>query len=431
MKSVVSVCSMFSLFAISFVAYMTGAATPVFAADVITGGLGSQGSLYLDLGAVDEFRWVKPDASIERESVSDRKDSTGLYGDACKLALGADPLRNALLVAIATTGGTPGFSKQRNWIGVREQSGCSCGQVSAGQSLSMALTGDLTGYAVNHTELMISARSSVVIRADVTYPGQTLKTFYFKSGLSATGTPGPNDTFCDAGVRERDDDDHRASCSWKFDGLWDHATFATVGYGKWAIAGPSSHFDLVKPDGVLACPGDGDNTTIDAGVAGTSPVVSGVRNPNVDSSACKAIPYNLTSSCDATNPTNGCKTVFQYDPLGQGASMSFTFHTEWPLEVVPAPPPLAPPPLSYAQVKPTLQFFVNGNPAGIELNFCPEIVINTDGTVTGVPNDQDTSAGAPGIQAGCLINRQVNQVGNKIQVIEDAYVQGDYTTLRR
>jgi hypothetical protein len=426
MKSVVSIRSIFSLCVTSLVAYSMGVATPAFAADVITGALGSQGTLYLDLGAVDEFRWVKPDTSVKRESVSDLKDSTGLYADACKLALGVDPLRNAPLVAITTTGGTPGFSKYRNWIGVREQSGCSCGQVAAGQSLSMALTGDLTGYAVNHTELMISARSSVVIRADVTYPGQAAKTFYFKSGLSATGTPGPNDTFCDTGVRERDDDDHRVSCSWKFDGLWDHAMFTTVGSGKWAIAGPSSHFDLVKPDGVLACPGGGDNTTIDAGVPGTSPLVSGVRNPNVDGSACTPIPYNLTSSCDATNPANGCKTVFQYDPLGQGSSMSFTFHTEWPLEPVPAPPPPG-----VAQVKPTLQFFVNGSPTGIELNFCPEIVINPDGTVTGVPNDQDTSVGAPGIQAGCLIKRQVNQVGNKIQLIEDAYVQGDYTTIRR
>jgi len=430
MKSVVSVRSFLDLCAASVLTCLLGVSFPAFADTAISGGgaLSSQGTLYLDLGSVDQFRWVKPDASVERESVSDLRDSTGRLADSCKLALGADPTRNASLVAITTSSGTPGFNKQRNWIGVREQSGCQCGQVSSGQSLSMALAGDLADYGVGHTELVISARYNVVVRADVTYPGQDPKTFYFKSGLAATGTPGPNDTFCDAGGHERDDDDDRwrKTCTWKFDGLWNHATFTTVGYGKWSIAGPTSHFDLVKPDGVLACPG-GENTTITAGDGTNSPLVSGVRNANLNGVACVAIPYNLSSTCDATN---GCKTVFQYDPLSQGSNMSFTFHTAWPPEAIPAPPLPG-----VAQIKATLQFFVNGNPTGIELNFCPEVVPVFDGsTPIGIdpnfpPLDQDTTL--QGTQAGCLLQREVEQAGNKVQVTEDAYVQGDYTATRR
>ena len=44
------------------------------------------------------------------------------------------------------------------------------------------------------------------------------------------------------------------------------------------------------------------------------------------------------------------------------------------------------------------------------------------------PFDQDSSL--PGTQAGCLISRQANQVGDEIQVTEDAYVQGDYAARR-
>jgi hypothetical protein len=107
--------------------------------------------------------------------------------------------------------------------------------------------------------------------------------------------------------------------------------------------------------------------------------------------------------------------------------MAFSFHWEWPPEVIP--------PTGIDGVHPTVQFFVNGNPVGVELDFCPEIIPDyTDGVFTGlVPGhpvaDQDA---LPGTQAGCLLNRQVKQLEepNKIQVIEDAYVQGDYAARR-
>ena len=108
--------------------------------------------------------------------------------------------------------------------------------------------------------------------------------------------------------------------------------------------------------------------------------------------------------------------------------MTFTFHWEWPLEPIP--------PTGIEGVNPTVQFFINGNPVGVELDFCPEVVpvYSTDNVLIGVdpahpPIDQDGAVG--GTQAGCLLQRQVKQIGDDVQVIEDAYVQGDYTATRR
>ena len=47
------------------------------------------------------------------------------------------------------------------------------------------------------------------------------------------------------------------------------------------------------------------------------------------------------------------------------------------------------------------------------------------------PQDQDTSVGAPGTQAGCLIDQYFIQVGTGFKLVQKAWVQGDYTATRR
>ena len=119
----------------------------------------------------------------------------------------------------------------------------------------------------------------------------------------------------------------------------------------------------------------------------------------------------ISSTCP--DGFSGSCTNFVYDPLHQGTHMAFVFHWEWPLEDIP-------------------------NPLPVELDFCSEIVpeFAEDGTFIGLadgspsPPDQEPAITAPGTQAGCLVRRTVKQVGNQIQIVEDAYVQGDYAARR-
>jgi hypothetical protein len=205
-------------------------------------------------------------------------------------------------------------------------------------------------------------------------------------------------------------------------------TASAAGYGS----ADSQQFNVVQQVGDLGCSA-GNNTF---GATGSGLVLNGTRLENVDDPAtdavggspapdCVVVPYVVSTTC----PTGfvGSCTNLVYDPLDQGTHMTFTFHWEWPPEAIPT--------TGIEGIHPTVQFFLNGNPVGVELDFCPEIipVYGTGGDVTGVdpahpPFDQDSSL--PGTQAGCLISRQANQVGDQIQVTEDAYVQGDYAARR-
>jgi len=195
----------------------------------------------------------------------------------------------------------------------------------------------------------------------------------------------------------------------------------------------SQPFNVVQQQGNLDCPG-GNNTF---GTTGSGIVLNGTRLQNVDdpapgavggstAPACVVVPYVVSATCP-TGITGNC-TNFVYDPLNQGTHMGFSFHWEWPLEPIP--------PNGVDGIAPTLQFFINGSAIALDLDLCPEIAPRYDanGNLTGIdptkpPLDQDSSV--PGTQAGCLVKRTTKQVGDKVQVVEDAYVQGDYTAIRR
>ena len=193
-------------------------------------------------------------------------------------------------------------------------------------------------------------------------------------------------------------------------------------------------FDVVQP-GQLGCPGD--NNTFGAGGAGDL-VVNGTRLDNVNDPTidppssttppgCEIVPYVVSATCP--DGVTGACTDFIYDPLHQGTHMAFVFHWEWPLESIPLP--------GIDAIQNTVQLFINGSTTPLELDLCPEIVPDFagDGTFIGLapgsppPDDQEFPT-PPGTQAGCLVRRIVKQVGGQIQVIEDAYVQGDYTATR-
>jgi hypothetical protein len=194
----------------------------------------------------------------------------------------------------------------------------------------------------------------------------------------------------------------------------------------------SQLFDVVLPAvGELDC--SSANTfgaTVEGGVE-----VSGTRLENVDDSGCPAaIPYIVSTDCPVgveITETTTC-TNFTYDPLGQGAAnLAFTFHWVWPLEAIP--------PLGISAIKNTQQLFVNGSGV-FDLDLCPEIIPEfEDGIFVGLsdlsplPIDQESTGDnpPPGIQAGCLVRRTVEQVGDQIQITEDAYLQGDWGANRQ
>ena len=198
------------------------------------------------------------------------------------------------------------------------------------------------------------------------------------------------------------------------------------GYGS----ASSQTFNSVAPVGRLGC--DTGNNTF--GTTGANSLVqNGTRLGNVSDPlappipGCVVVPYIVSGTCPA-GVTGAACTNFTYDPLNQGTNMAFVFRWEWPLEAIP--------PGGIGAIQNTGQLFINGNPTPLNLDLCREIVpaFALDGTFTGLatgsppPADQETSV--PGTQAGCLVRRVVKQVGNQIQLIEDAYVQGDYTARR-
>jgi hypothetical protein len=400
------------------------------------------GTLYLELGAVDQFRWVGPGATPETltQSIKDMRDITGKSNDACKLALASSPQ----LATLTSASGTVGFNNQKDWIGVREQSrGVDCGRLVSGQSITLALGSALSGYAVSSSTLEINAKKNAVVRAIVSAEGSS-KTFVLKTGLSATGTPGPNEQFCFPGVSDSSPDS-RANCAWSFGGPWTSVTFVTDA-GEWSLASgtSASSFTLIEFSGLLGCPSIGGEEIPEVlgpnGLRTSGYRLENAADPLIEepTPSCVVVPYVYSATCPAElnlPPETAC-TNFTYDPLNQGTHMAFYFRWNWPPEAVPAG--------GIDDLEETLQFFLNGNSIGVELDICPEIRPMfedpnntpddpTDDVFLGVdpdypPADQDTTV--PGTQAGCLITRQVIQNGIEVLVVEGAYVQGDYLARR-
>ena len=190
----------------------------------------------------------------------------------------------------------------------------------------------------------------------------------------------------------------------------------------------SQSFTVVQQQGNLGC--DTSNNAFGTNVGELA--LNGTRLKNVDDAdqsapSCVVVPYIVSTTCP-TGFTGAC-TNFAYDPLDQGTHMAFTFHWEWPLEAIP--------PGGIGAIQNTQQLFLNGNTTPLELDLCSEITpaFDANGTFTGLaaesmsPSDQDFTL--VGTQAGCLVRRTVKQVGGQIQIVEDAYVQGDYQATRR
>ncbi len=285
---------------------------------------------------------------------------------------------------------------------------------------------------------------STVTGAPFNSSGTPVTVQLLQAGVAATGTAvslsaspgscatGPASAMTDAsGVAELEFTAAAASASCVL-------TATAPGYGS----ANSESFKVVE-HGELGCNTD-NNTFGNTGAGGLA--VNGTRLGNVDdpsptavggstAPACVVVPYVVSTTCPA-GVTGAC-TDFIYDPLDQGTHMAFLFHWDWPAR----PLSSLPAPGGIQTIEDTQQFFINGNQVtGVNLDFCPEIsptlTYDESGNVIGVelaagqaPADQEFPS-PPGTQAGCLLRRDVNLMGDQYQVSEDAYVQGDYAARR-
>ena len=415
------------------------APTLMFSAGSAFGEVFPSGVLYLDLGTTNQFRFGTFTQAIGAGT-----------GSSCALTPSSGEL-----VKITTGGGTPGFNKRKEWLGVQETSqGVDCGRISAPtQSWTLALsrttTSPLKDRVVLQTTLKLNAKKNAVIRANLFLNGAaTGRVFYFRSGLSADGTPATDESQCNAGISDSNPDS-LASCEWKFPkdneapAQWDSVTLTTE-TGEIGVGGPAtlSEFRLAVPaQGVLGC--DDTNRTIETTLGPNGLVFDGVRLENVadpttpagepNPPECIVVPYVVSTTCPAGVAATSCVNV-QYDPLDQGTHMAFHFTWQWPIEAIPAG--------GINAIPETLQLFINGNATPVELNLCPHTVavydtndefekLIADPAYTGpLPHPQDQDTVAPGTQAGCLIGRNVIQDGSGLKLIEDAWVQGDYAARR-
>jgi hypothetical protein len=400
------------------------------------------GTVFLDLGTVDQFRWVKPDNSVKTQFVADMRTITGDTKDSNKLALGLPQL-----MTLTSPGKTVGFNSQKNWIGIREQKGgVETGRVVSGQSITLGLGSELSGYNVRHTELWVNAKKNAVIRAVLSSGGQT-QTFALRTGLSATPPfrAGPGDQDCFPGVSDSSPDS-AANCKWVFNGQWDSVTFITDA-GEWSLASgaTSSRFDLIQFSGVLGCPTIGNQNIAEIqGANGLSS--SGVRLenvfdpllPNEPVPVCVVVPYSYSPTCPAgANPQLGAVcTNFIYEFLNQGTHMAFFFQTNWPPEPVPTNG-------GFDAIPETVQLFINGSTTPVVVDACPEIrpLFDDNGTPDDLTDDvflgidpahppADQEPTVPGTQAGCLITDETIHNGATVEKLQGIYVQGDWTAGR-
>ncbi len=205
-------------------------------------------------------------------------------------------------------------------------------------------------------------------------------------------------------------------------------TASSTGYPDSA---PSPAFRVVQP-GTLGCitGANGNNTFETDTLAGARlPNVEDPEEPETDFPFCDAVPYVVTATCP-TGEAGPC-TQFTFDPLGQSRHIVFVLHWEWPAEAIPDG--------GIHDINNTVQLFVNGSPTPVVLDLCREIIpeFDGDGTFIGLaegsppPADQEVTYPYNGTQAGCLVRRVVQQAGDQILIVEDAYVMGDYTAIRR
>jgi hypothetical protein len=288
-----------SLLSVSALVTLPGSTSPVQTPDVTTSSLPDGGVVRLHLGPSDFFRFDAPNGS-------------GGYtpGTPAPISVASCAATTSGVMAVQVGPANGSLGLVAEGLGVRvggEGQGQRCGQVNGtSQSLSLTLTGPLSGMVMDRAELDIEGKFDATVRADL-YRGSILV------GSHTLDTGVLSDSGPDSGT----DDNYRwvipatDEGSVLFDRLLlrvDPATpnggFSLAGgaegtapapRGFGAILGTSdSLFHLVGADGVLDC-GDQAST---GGAGNPSATVVRLDNREGDADDCEPIVYALDSGLE-------------------------------------------------------------------------------------------------------------------------------------
>ena len=389
-----------SLLSVSALVVLPGSTSPVQTPDVTTSSLPDGGLVRLHLGPSDFFRFDAPDGS-------------GGYtpGTPAPISVAqcAATISGVMAIQVGPANGRLGLVA--DGLGVRvggEGQGQRCGQVNGSdQSLSLTLTGPLSGMVMDRAELDIEGKFDATVRAEL-YRGSVLV------GVETLDTGVLSDSGPDSGT----DDNYRwvipapDAAPVLFDRLLlrvDPSTpsggFSLAGGAEGTAPAPGglgemlgtsdSLFHVVAADGILDC-GDQAST---GGPGVPSATVERLDNVEGDPADCEPIVYALDSGLEGDT-----QFVFLGKDLGAQAELrpAFTWTIDWLPEAA-----------TYPVVRSTR----------IDTGSGPEPAVWCGGT----PDAPELPSG----KLWCLSNQTVVPAGTRlIQVTETFFGAGDPRALR-
>ena len=296
------------------------------------GGFGTVGVLRLHANADgDYFRF---DPSGEGAST---QTTNIVPGQGCKVSLADGSLAS---VTVSPSNGSLGLVA--DGLGVRqnnEGNGQPCGQVNGtGQSITIALAGDLANRTIDRAELDIEGKFGVTVRAEMFMGATSVGTATLPTGLTSDSGPDSADgdnfrfAFGDGAIFNK--------VKLSVDPTTPAGAFSLEGGADGTEAGPigatltenqsDSIFRITNAEGVLDC---GDSDT-DGGEG--EPAATVERLENADGSECKLVTYSLDSYVDET----GQNVSFGKD-LTQQPHAAFNVTIGWQSEAAQYPLPPA------------------------------------------------------------------------------------------
>ncbi|HEX7035216.1 MAG TPA: hypothetical protein VF210_05550 [Pseudomonadales bacterium] len=336
--------------------------------------------------------------------------------------------------------------------------GVSCGRISTGGSLSIALAGTLAEKVISTADIALNAKFNAVVRADV-YQGETrVATFRLYTGKSIPKKLAANEAACAAGA-DSGPDNAATNCRWAFAATGNRlvikAEKGEVGIGG---LGSTSTFQIgraIPATGQLDCGEETEVVPFDNTDEGTNAFVQCRRLDNIGEppASCDVVNYSLTASCEGNGGDCGVSLFHGNEPDDPLNSAKFAFicETWWPEQNGTFVN-------GSLDLPKTQQFFGPNELRGTDLDFCAGVTPVLDPNVTCtfesggtvgncpasaieevlVPPGLDHQTQIPGQQLGCLLDQRVHQVEDLeksvidvlLKLFQQWYLQGDYTALR-
>jgi hypothetical protein len=416
-----------------------GAAGAAVGPVVIPNGYVDAGTLHLELGAVDEFRWESLLATgqagqVLRQSIGDNR---------CIVTLGGPDT----LVALSAGNQQPGIANDAIGVFSGGSRGTPCSRVTwvsptdHEQPLTLSLAGKLAPVKILRADLDIEVKSNAAIRADLLVGGVPTGTpFILRSGSSIVpgGSPDPGSLIFDCGARSDSGPDAGTADNCRFvldgvvaglpNGLFDGVRLTPLA-GEFSLEGGAdapnwadSLFALatLTPTGTVTCPSSSGAPSTLVSQTGPDFSLTGSRGEDAQGT-CDPLDYDLTFT--------GRKVTF-LERISPDPDATFLFRVTFSTESAPSGNPrnIAPTKFSFdtdpshtvfnlLACQGTLQFDSGGNFTGIA-----DILTNPA---------LDLLRGLDGVQYACAFDQVVDLVGSRqVQVTQGIYLIGDWNSFR-